>query len=85
MGTGSKSSHASYAVGPTAASEADDVLAEAPEQAMSDEEIQAKADLLMAVDNIEALSNLGPDSWAEAPSPDPVVMYDLFVEEVEKA
>ncbi|OEJ29080.1 hypothetical protein AS594_36410 [Streptomyces agglomeratus] len=85
MGTGSKSSHASYAVGPTTTSEADDVVAEAPAQPMSDGEVQAKADLLMAMDNVEAFSNLGPDSWAETPSPDPVEMYDLFVEEVEKA
>ncbi|MFD8732324.1 hypothetical protein [Streptomyces sp. NPDC059611] len=83
MGTGSKSSHASYAVGPTTT--ADDVVAEAPVQPMSDEEVQAKADLLIAMNNVESFGNLGPESWSEAPSPDPVVMYDLFVEEVEKA
>ncbi|OEJ36888.1 hypothetical protein BGK70_00495 [Streptomyces agglomeratus] len=60
-------------------------MAAAPAQPMSDGEVQAKADLLMAMDNVEAFSNLGPDSWAETPSPDPVEMYDLFVEEVEKA
>ncbi|MFD8887501.1 hypothetical protein ACFV0H_34185 [Streptomyces erythrochromogenes] len=86
MGTGSKSSHASYAVGPTTASETDDVLAEAPAQPISDEEAQAKGDLLVAMD---LLGELAEPSFAldpeDAVPTDPVERYDLFVGQVEQA
>ncbi|MFF6979474.1 hypothetical protein ACFZAV_17385 [Streptomyces sp. NPDC008343] len=86
MGTGSKSSHASYAVGPTTASEADDVVAEAPAEPMSDEEVQAKADLLMAMNLMDEIAdppfNVDPED--EVPT-DPVERYDLFVGQVEQA
>ncbi|MGY4967116.1 hypothetical protein [Streptomyces sp. 900105245] len=86
MGTGSKSSHASYAVGPTTASETDDVVSEAPPQPMSDEEIQAKADLLVAMNLMEEIADppyaLDPED--EVPT-DPVDRYDLFVAQVEDA
>ncbi|MFI6689284.1 hypothetical protein [Streptomyces sp. NPDC050485] len=86
MGTGSKSSHASYAVGPTSASEADDVVAEAPAHPMSDEEVQAKADLLVAMNLMEEIAdppfNVEPED--EVPT-DPVERYDLFVGQVEQA
>lgn len=86
MGTGSKSSHASYAVGPTTASEADDVVAEAPAQAMSEEEVQAKADLLMAMNLMEEIAD--PPfaiDFEDAVPTDPVERYDLFVGQVEQA
>lgn len=86
MGTGSKSSHASYAVGPTTASEADDVVAEAPAQAMSEEEVQAKADLLMAMNLMEEIAD--PPfaiDFEDAVPTDPVERYDLFVTQVEQA
>ncbi|MFD4211095.1 hypothetical protein ACFWRG_34590, partial [Micromonospora tulbaghiae] len=86
MGTGSKSSHASYAVGPTTASETDDVVAEAPVQPMSDEEVQAKADLVVAMDLMGELADppfaLDPE---DAVPTDPVERYDLFVGQVEQA
>ncbi|WP_435059811.1 hypothetical protein [Streptomyces sp. bgisy060] len=86
MGTGSKSSHASYAVGPTTASETDDVVAEAPVEPMSDEEVQAKADLLMAMDLMGELADppfaIDPE---DAVPTDPVERYDLFVGQVEQA
>ncbi|TGB15479.1 hypothetical protein [Streptomyces sp. MZ04] len=87
MGTGSKSSHASYAVGPTAVAEGSgEAVAEASAQPMSGEEIQAKADLLMAIDNmkelIEPLADLG---WEELPPSDPVERYEQFVNQVEQA
>ncbi|MFE2273516.1 hypothetical protein ACFXB4_30315 [Streptomyces lavendulae] len=86
MGTGSKSSHASYAVGPTAASEADDVLAEAPTQPISDEEAQAKGDLLVAMDLLGELADppFAVD-FEDAVPTDPVERYDLFVGQVEQA
>ncbi|WP_031048119.1 hypothetical protein [Streptomyces sp. NRRL F-5650] len=86
MGTGSKSSHASYAVGPTTASEADDVVAEAPVQPMSDEEVQAKADLVVAMDLMGELADppFALDPEDEVPT-DPVERYDLFVGQVEQA
>ena len=86
MGTGSKSSHASYAVGPTTASEADDVVAEAPAQPMSDEEVQAKADLLMAMNLMEEITDppFALDPEDEVPT-DPVERYDAFVGQVEQA
>ncbi|WP_030578787.1 hypothetical protein [Streptomyces anulatus] len=86
MGTGSKSSHASYAVGPSTASEADDVVAEAPAQAMSEEEVQAKADLLMAMNLMEEIAD--PPfaiDFEDAVPTDPVERYDLFVAQVEQA
>ncbi|MEU0352930.1 hypothetical protein ABZ302_39940 [Streptomyces sp. NPDC006237] len=86
MGTGSKSSHASYAVGPTTASEADDVVAEAPAEPMSDEEVQAKADLLVAMNLMEEIADppFAVDPEDEVPT-DPVERYDLFVGQVEQA
>ncbi|KOU73182.1 hypothetical protein ADK61_24135 [Streptomyces sp. XY66] len=86
MGTGSKSSHASYAVGPTTASEADGVVAEAPAEPMSDEEVQAKADLLMAMNIMEEIADppFAVDPEDEVPT-DPVERYDLFVSQVELA
>ncbi len=86
MGTGSKSSHASYAVGPTTASEADDVVAEAPAQPMSDEEVQAKADLLMAMNLMEEITDppFALDPEDEVPT-DPVERYNAFVGQVEQA
>ncbi|MFI6113382.1 hypothetical protein [Kitasatospora sp. NPDC051164] len=86
MGTGSKSSHASYAVGPTTASEADDVVAEAPAQPMSDEEVQAKADLLMAMNLMEEITDppFALDPEDEVPT-DPVDRYNAFVGQVEQA
>ncbi|MFJ4152853.1 hypothetical protein ACIP10_35490 [Streptomyces galbus] len=86
MGTGSKSSHASYAVGPTTASEADDVVAEAPAEPMSDEEVQAKADLLVAMGLMEEIADppFGVDPEDEVPT-DPVERYDLFVGQTEQA
>ncbi|KOV42357.1 hypothetical protein [Streptomyces sp. H036] len=86
MGTGSKSSHASYAVGPTAAAEPDDVVAEAPAEPMSDEEVQAKADLLMAMDLLGELADppFAIDPEDSVPT-DPVERYDLFVGQVEQA
>lgn len=86
MGTGSKSSHASYAVGPTTASEADDVVAEAPAQPMSDEEIQAKAELLVAMNLMEEIADppFAIDFEDMVPT-DPVERYDLFVGQVEQA
>ncbi|MFD8947744.1 hypothetical protein ACFV0B_02640 [Streptomyces xanthophaeus] len=86
MGTGSKSSHASYAVGPTTASETDDVVAEAPVQPMSDEEVQAKADLVVAMDLMGELADppFALDPEDEVPT-DPVERYDLFVGQVEQA
>ncbi|WP_331729347.1 hypothetical protein OG592_43735 (plasmid) [Streptomyces avidinii] len=86
MGTGSKSSHASYAVGPTTASEADDVVAEAPAQPMSDEEVQAKAELLVAMGLMEEIADPPFDVEPEDEVPtDPVERYDLFVGQVEQA
>ncbi|WP_327740600.1 hypothetical protein OG749_47075 (plasmid) [Streptomyces nojiriensis] len=86
MGTGSKSSHASYAVGPTTAPEADDVVAEAPAQPMSDEEIQAKAELLVAMNLMEEIADppFTLDFEDMVPT-DPVERYDLFVGQVEQA
>ncbi|MFE9121506.1 hypothetical protein [Streptomyces sp. NPDC007172] len=86
MGTGSKSSHASYAVGPTTASEADDVVAQAPAQPMSDEEVQAKADLLMAMNLMEEITDpqFALDPEDEVPT-DPVERYNAFVGQVEQA
>lgn len=86
MGTGSKSSHASYAVGPTTASETDDVVAEAPAQPMSDEEVQAKADLLVAMNLMEEIAHppFAVDFEDEVPT-DPLERYDLFVGQVEQA
>lgn len=86
MGTGSKSSHASYAVGPTTASETDDVVAEAPAEPMSDEEVQAKADLLMAMNLMEEIADppFAVD-FEDAVPTDPVERYDLFVGQVKQA
>ncbi|MFF9458757.1 hypothetical protein [Streptomyces flaveolus] len=86
MGTGSKSSHASYAVGLTTASEADDVVAEAPAEPMSDEVVQAKADLLVAMNLMEEIADppFAVDAEDEVPT-DPVERYDLFVGQVEQA
>lgn len=86
MGTGSKSSHASYAVGPTTASEADDVVAEAPAQPMSDEEVQAKTDLLMAMNLMGEITDppFALDPEDEVPT-DPVERYNAFVGQVEQA
>lgn len=86
MGTGSKSSHASYAVGTTTASEADEVLAEAPAQPMSDEEVLAKADLLMAMNLMGEIADppVVLDIDEEVPT-DPVERYDVFVGQVEQA
>ncbi|MEU8544645.1 hypothetical protein AB0C52_32395 [Streptomyces sp. NPDC048717] len=86
MGTGSKSSHASYAVGPTAAAESDDVVAEAPAEPMSDEEVQAKAELLMAMDLLGELADppFAIDPEGAVPT-DPVERYDLLVGQVEQA
>ncbi|RLU82046.1 hypothetical protein CTZ27_31325 [Streptomyces griseocarneus] len=87
MGTGSKSSHASYAVGPTAASDGpEEPVAEASAQPMSGEEIQAKADLLVAMD---LLGEMADPPYATDPEDalpdDPVEKYDLFVGQVEDA
>ncbi|MFD7900508.1 hypothetical protein [Streptomyces sp. NPDC059743] len=87
MGTGSKSSHASYAVGPTATSEGtEEPVAEAPAQPMSDEEIQAKADLLVATNLMEEIADppfaIDPEDAVPA---DPVERYDLFVGQVKDA
>lgn len=87
MGTGSKSSHASYAVGPTATAEApEQAVAEAPEQPMSGEEIQAKADLLMAMNNMGEIADppFAVDIEDAVPE-DPVERYDAFVSQVEQA
>ncbi|MFJ9968403.1 hypothetical protein [Streptomyces avermitilis] len=86
MGTGSKSSHASYAVGPTTAPEANDVVAEAPAQPMSDEEVQAKADLLMAMNLMEEITDppFALDPEDEVPT-DPIERYNAFVGQVEQA
>ncbi|MGW7199002.1 hypothetical protein [Streptomyces chryseus] len=87
MGTGSKSSHASYAVGTTATSEGtEQPVAEAPEQPMSNEEIAAKADLLMAMDLMGYITDpqFSVDPEDAVPT-DPVERYDLFVGQVQTA
>jgi hypothetical protein len=87
MGTGSKSTHDSYAVSPTATTQgAEEAVAEAPAHPMSDEEIEAKADLLMAMNNMEEITQPGHDTfWEDLPPSDPVERYDLFVSQVEMA
>lgn len=87
MGTGSKSSHASYAVGPTAvADENAEAVAEAPVQPLSDDEVQAKADLLMAMNNMGEIAEPGFALELEDAVPeDPVERYDAFVGQVEQA
>ncbi|WP_328372964.1 hypothetical protein OG800_49405 (plasmid) [Streptomyces sp. NBC_00445] len=87
MGTGSKSSHDSYAVAPAAASDAPETpVAQAPAQQMSEQEIQAKADLLMAMNLLDEMADppfsFDPD---DALPDDPVERYDLFVGQVELA
>ncbi|MFJ5850496.1 hypothetical protein [Streptomyces sp. NPDC092903] len=85
MGTGSKSSHASYAVGPTASEAPEQPVAEAPEQPMSGEEIQAKADLLMAMNLMEEIADPSfTDSDTEVLD-GPIERYKLFVGQVEDA
>ncbi|MFI5986799.1 hypothetical protein ACIBEA_38800 [Streptomyces sp. NPDC051555] len=87
MGTGSKSSHASYAVGPTTASEApeEQPVAAAPVQPMSDEEIQAKSNLLVAMNLMEEIAD---PSFADSDTEvldGAVERYKLFVGQVEVA
>jgi len=87
MGTGSKSSHDSYAVGTTAAPEGpESPVAEAPGEPLSEQEMQAKADLLVAMDRlVEMIDNpVYPYPWDEPPF-DAVGRYDLFVSQVEDA
>ncbi|MEU6352153.1 hypothetical protein ABZ896_22935 [Streptomyces sp. NPDC047072] len=53
---------------------------------MSDEEIQAKADLLMAMNNMEEIAEPGAGiDWEDLPPSDPVERYDLFVSQVKMA
>ncbi|MCX4792569.1 hypothetical protein OG369_43115 [Streptomyces sp. NBC_01221] len=85
MGTGSKSSHASYAVGPTASEAPEQLVAEAPEQPMSGEEIQAKADLLVAMNLLEEIADPSFEDADTEVLDDPVERYKLFVGQVEDA
>ena len=87
MGTGSKSSHASYAVGTTAPSEAPEMpLAEPPIEPVSEQEMHAKADLLIAMNVLEEMADPPFAIDLEDALPDdPVEKYDLFIGQVEDA
>ncbi|MGW4894585.1 hypothetical protein ACWEQL_20265 [Kitasatospora sp. NPDC004240] len=95
MGTNSKSSHASYAIAPSdvavlqehaelAAPAASEPLA-GPQ--LSDEAVEAKAQLMAAMENLETLAAGGDyPLGGEDPLPDdPVERYELFAQQIQDA
>lgn len=95
MGTNSKSSHASYAIAPSDALKAAEgmggagaapVLAE-PEPELSNGLVKAKTDLMVAMDNLDAIqigNGVATGNDPELPD-DPVERYEIFADQIAAA
>ncbi|MHC3392468.1 hypothetical protein [Streptomyces sp. A 4/2] len=90
MGTNSKSSHSSYAIAPAGAPETAEGseelgLAAAPaEPELSDGLVKATTDLMVAMDNLDALAvgnGVATGNYPELPD-DPVERYDIFADQI---
>ncbi|MEU9255751.1 hypothetical protein AB0D66_28370 [Streptomyces sp. NPDC048270] len=95
MGTNSKSSHASYAIAPSDAPDAVEGLggagqapvADAPEPELSDGLVMAKTELMVAMDNLDALEigdGVSTGNYPELPD-DPVERYEIFADQIAAA
>ncbi|MEU6405414.1 hypothetical protein [Streptomyces sp. NPDC046985] len=93
MGTNSKSSHASYAIAPSDAPEkAEGIEGAGPapaaaEPELSDDLVNAKTDLMVAMDNLDALAvgnGVATGNYPELPD-DPVERYEIFAAQIQSA
>ncbi|MFF2378414.1 hypothetical protein ACFVUW_28895 [Streptomyces xiamenensis] len=93
MGTNSKSSHASYAIAPSNAPESAEGIEGAgqepavAEPELSDGLVNAKADLMVAMDNLAALefgNGVATGNYPELPD-DTVERYEIFVDQIQSA